>query len=85
MFILHIREIKNGDDPTCRANDHFLSSTGNHSPIPTLMWKPAHSPPGTVRHQAVYPSFDQIQSKGGTAFIRVYDYLCGRMRMSNER
>jgi hypothetical protein len=76
MFILHIREIKYGDDPTCCTNNHFLSPAGNLSQIPALMWKPAHSPPSTIKHQAEYPSFIWIQNKGGKTFIRVYDDLC---------
>jgi hypothetical protein len=69
LFILHIREIKDGDDPTGCTNDHFLTPEGNLSLIPTLMRKPAHSPPGSIEGQAENPSFDQTQSKRVTAFI----------------
>jgi hypothetical protein len=75
IFILHIREIKDGDDPTGCTNDHFLTPEGNLSLVLRLMWKPAHSPPGTVKHQAENPSFGRIQIKGGTTFIRC-SYLC---------
>jgi hypothetical protein len=75
MFILHIREIKDGDDPTGCTYVHLLTPEGNLSLIPTLMWKPAHSPPGTVKHQAEDPSFGRIQIKCGTTFIRC-SYLC---------
>jgi hypothetical protein len=85
MFILHIREIKDSDNPSCCTNNRFLSPAGNLSPVPTLMWEPAHSPPGTVSCQAEYPSFCRIQVKGDTALIGVYDYLCQRMTMVNER
>jgi hypothetical protein len=75
MFILYIREIKDGDDTTCRTNDYFLSPAGYRCPISTLMWKPAHSPTDAVIGQAEYPSITQIQMKGGSRFIP-YDYLC---------
>jgi hypothetical protein len=75
MFILYIREIKDGDDPTCRTNDYFLSPGGYLCPIPTLMWKPAHSTTGTVIGQVEYPFFGQIQTKGGSGFLP-YGYLC---------
>jgi hypothetical protein len=75
MFILYIREVKDGDDPTCRTNDYFLSPAGYQSIVPTVIWKPAHSPPGTVEGQAEYPSFGLIQIKGGSGLIP-YDYLC---------
>jgi hypothetical protein len=68
-LILYIREIKDGDDPTCCSYDHLPSPAGNLAPIPTLMWDPAHSPPGTVRRKAAYPTFAQIQVKGGTASV----------------
>jgi hypothetical protein len=75
-LILYIREIKDSDDPSGCAYDHFLSPAGIYSPIPTLMWQPAHSPPGAVKHDTEYPAFAHIQIDSGTAPIRVYKNLC---------
>jgi hypothetical protein len=68
-------EIKDGDDPICPTNDYLMSPGGHRCLIPTLVWKPAHSPAGIVIGQAEYPSFGQIQIEGGSGFVP-YDYLC---------
>jgi hypothetical protein len=79
MLTLHIREIKDSDNPTPCTNDYFLSSESKTSVKPTGMWEPAHPPPGTVKRKAEYPPFAPIHIEGDGASIGFRYELCQTM------
>jgi hypothetical protein len=85
MLSLNIRKVKECYEPAFCTNNYLLSPPDDVSTVPTLTWKPTHSPRATVERYAVYPPSARIESKGDTASIRVSDHLCERMRMLSQR
>jgi hypothetical protein len=69
---LNVGKIKDGQQPTPRGNDHFLSGARkNFSIVPTLVWQPAHPPPTTTSISAEHPAI-WMQLEGTVAFTLVY-------------
>jgi hypothetical protein len=60
MLSLHIREVKDGYEPTRCTNDYPPSTPGDESILPTLMWKPAHPLRAAIERNATYPLFAPI-------------------------